>query len=191
MENLNADQIVKALECCTRSGKHCTECVYFYRAVDDICAPYMIEDALALIKELTEKVENYRNELGEVRFALAEANNDKKELTEENASLKQAMEHEHASFMEIFGQYGEKCDRLTEENERLRAEVSVKKKLLDKCVDLEDKVKSDTVSELQTRFAIHYGTYTDKDMTPITEVFRLLDQIAKELMEGKDEHKED
>jgi hypothetical protein len=32
------------------------------------------------------------------------------------------MEHEHASFMETFGEYGEKCERLAEENERLKAE---------------------------------------------------------------------
>ena len=64
MEILNAEQIKKALECCSPSGKHCTECVYFYRAVDDICAPYLMADALALItsqeqriKELTEENE--------------------------------------------------------------------------------------------------------------------------------------
>lgn len=43
---------------------------------------------------------------------------------------------------------------------------------------------ADTVEALRTRFAVRFGTYTDKDMTPITEVFRLLDQIAKEFMEG-------
>lgn len=69
------------------------------------------------------------------------------------------------------------------EIERLRAEVSVKKKLLDRCVDLEDRTRADNVSEIKTRFAMNYGTYTDKDMTPITEVFMLLDQIAKEMVE--------
>ena len=43
---------------------------------------------------------------------------------------------------------------------------------------------ADNVSKIKTRFAMRYGTYTDKDMTPITEVFRLLDQIAKEMLEG-------
>lgn len=37
------------------------------------------------------------------------------ELTEENESLKQAMEHEHASFMETFGEYGKKCEELIKE----------------------------------------------------------------------------
>jgi hypothetical protein len=51
------------------------------------------------------------------------------------------------------------------------------------------KAKADTVrkmySEIKTRFAMLFGTYTDKDMTPITEVFWFLDQIAKEMMEDK------
>ena len=40
---------------------------------------------------------------------------------------------------------------LTEENARLRAEVSVKKKLLDKCVSIEDKVRADTVRKMKDR----------------------------------------
>jgi hypothetical protein len=45
--------------------------------------------------------------------------------------------------------------------------------------------KANNLSEIKTRFAMRYGTYTDKDMTPITEVFRVLDQIAKEMLEGE------
>jgi hypothetical protein len=50
---------------------------------------------------------------------------------------------------------------------------------------------ADTLENIKIQFAMRFGTYTDKDMTPITEVFRLLDKIAKEMLEGKDEHKED
>lgn len=91
MENLNAEQIVTALECCVDGD--CYPCPY--AEIGAGCRDEMSEAALALIKE----------------------------LTEENESLKQSLEHEHASFMEIFGQYGEKCDKLIEENERLRAEL--------------------------------------------------------------------
>lgn len=52
-------------------------------------------------------------------------------------------------------------------------------------------VIADTLENIKFQFAMRFGTYTDKDMTPIAEVFRLLDQIAKEMLEGKDEHKED
>lgn len=46
--------------------------------------------------------------------------------------------------------------------------------------------KANNLSEIKTRFALRYGTYTDKDMTPIIEVFWLLDQIAKEMLESGD-----
>jgi hypothetical protein len=90
---------------------------------------------------------------------------------------------------------------LTEENERLKAEKEAEnkelfykwKKLADETAnryeglyqDANKSLVADTVSELQTRFALRYGTYTDKDMTPIIEVFMLLDQIAKEMLEGE------
>jgi hypothetical protein len=61
----------------------------------------------------------------------------------------------------------QKIKELTEEKERLRA---------------------DTLENIKIRFAWRFGTYTDKDMTPITEVFRLLDQIAKAMLEGKDDN---
>ena len=127
-----------------------------------ITCPEYVQKALSLIKELTEKVENYRNELGEVRFALAEANNDKKELTKENERLKDKLE---------------RTDRA----------LIVMDKAHNKLFTESFKIEADTVSEIKTRFAMRYGTYTDKDMTPIAEVFRLLDKIAKEMTEGKDE----
>ena len=85
MSELNRENIIKALEWCIQSVS-CEYCDYNKSSVD-VCS--IRSDALALIKELTEKVENYRNELGEVRVALAEANNDKKKLSEENESLKE------------------------------------------------------------------------------------------------------
>lgn len=93
---LKREQIIKALECCrTNSEMDCIDCHYRNKGNDlyDGCVNTLLVDALSLIKELTEEVE----------------------------SLKQCMEHEHASFMETFGEYGEKCDKLAEENERLRA----------------------------------------------------------------------
>ena len=76
------EQITKALECCGTNNKRCSSCPL---ATDySPCSKTMAENALALIKELAEKVENYRQELGKVRVALAEANNDKKKLSEEN-----------------------------------------------------------------------------------------------------------
>lgn len=88
--------------------------------------------------------------------------------------------------------YGLTAKRLAEENERLHASCT---ELTQCCTKLEtlykieckrvDTVKADTVQQIQLKMAMHYGTYTDKDMTPITEVFSLLDQIAKEMLEGQ------
>lgn len=127
---LDREQIMKALECCEGGGKPCLSCPYFYRAVDTSCAPFLIKDALSLIKELTEEVE--RLEKAKYVFAtvdycaddLANALEENKRLTAENESLKQCMEHEHASFMETFGEYGEKCERLAEEKEELTIELN-------------------------------------------------------------------
>jgi hypothetical protein len=95
---LDREEIIKALELCkTPAASDCNACGYKGKGIKNGiyvgCTNRLIADALSIIKE----------------------------LTEENESLKQAMEHEHASFMEIFGQYGEKCDRLTEENANLHA----------------------------------------------------------------------
>ena len=72
---------------------------------------------------------------------------------------------------------------LTEENERLRAEVSVKKKLLDKCVDLEDKVRADTVRKMQVEINKTLSALCKGD---VSEIRRIVDQIAKEMLEGGD-----
>ena len=163
---LNREQIIKALECCTRSGKHCTECVYFYRAVDDICAPYMIEDALSLIKELTEEVENYRNELGEVRFALAEANNDKKELTDENERLSV-------------------CNKiLTANNADLEAELSL-------TYDLLEETKADTVRKYREQLHRAFAHSDSKDKFNKGVFLTKADQIAEEMLGGNNVNKED
>jgi hypothetical protein len=85
---------------------------------------------------------------------------------------------------------------LTIDIERLRAEVSVKRKLLDKCVDLEDKIKADTVRKMRDRFSSllseEYRKYTPEGadqyfkngaymMRAIAD--RLIIVIAKEMLE--------
>ena len=73
-------EIIKALECCEGGGKPCLSCPYFYKAVDTSCAPFLIKDALSLIKELTVENERLRAEnptvyrdvpLGKVRDQIA------------------------------------------------------------------------------------------------------------------------
>ena len=73
--------------------------------------------------------------------------------------------------------------KLTEKNKRLKAEVSVKRKLLTRCSNLVDSIKADTVQNMQTRFALHFGTYTDRDTVMVRDLFWLLNKFAEEEME--------
>ena len=58
MENLNAEQIIKALECCLVEND-CTGCPLHHQYKID-CLKYAGEKALSLIKELTEENERLR-----------------------------------------------------------------------------------------------------------------------------------
>jgi GAF domain-containing protein len=83
-------------------------------------------------------------------------------------------------------------ERLTEENERLKEKADRHLDNLKAVLEerSENTIVADTVREIKTRFALRYGTYTDKYMTPITEVFWLLDRIANEILNNtEDEEK--
>lgn len=85
---MEREQIIKALEYCKNRG--CQEgCPRLCNKIpmEDDCRLDLMKDALALIKELTEKVEAYRQELGKVRVALNNANVDNKRLTVEKKRL--------------------------------------------------------------------------------------------------------
>ena len=58
MELKKREEIIKALESCKGGGNNCLSCTYFYKAVDTSCAPFLIKDALAIIKELTEEIKD-------------------------------------------------------------------------------------------------------------------------------------
>ena len=40
-----------------------------------------------------------------------------------------------------------------------------------------------TIEKIKLMFTMRFGTYTDGDMTPIKEVFTLLDKFEKEMLE--------
>ena len=44
--------------------------------------------------------------------------------------------------------------------------------------------RADTLSDLQTRFAMHFGTYTREDTIKVSDVFKLLERFKEEIMEG-------
>ena len=145
---LNREQIIKALLHCI--WQDCVDCPYAFVE----CESVLPQNALSLINELTEEVNDLKED---------------KEL--------------YSVFCE---DYKKQVKKLTEENERLREDNEIKSKKrvsTFEIVNAYERARADTVSEIKTRFAMHYGTYTSKDMTLIAEVFRLLDQIAKEMVE--------
>ena len=48
-------------------------------------------------------------------------------------------------------------------------------------------VVADTLMELQNRLAQAIGTYTDKSFVYVLAMFKLIDKIAKEMLEGNNE----
>lgn len=99
----------------------------------------------------------------------------------------------------------EKVKKLTEENERLRAEketleiynadykfknkevMAFNRRWAKECADLQeecDLIKEKTEENIKLRLAMQFGTYTDKDTVKIADVFRLIDQISKDMLEG-------
>ena len=51
-------------------------------------------------------------------------------------------------------------------------------------------VKADTMREMQTRFAMHFGTYRPTDVVKVTEVFKLLKKISGEMLYEEEEEED-
>lgn len=136
---LNRDEIIKALECCSSSdGVSACEsgCPYWggdYDTCPCIEEPnFIIKNALALINQ----------------------------LTEENERLIVTLKMNDAPFpegLQIVHDFCEKGKR---------------------------KARADTVREMQTRLAQYIGTYTEKSFVYVSAMFKLIDRIAKEMLEG-------
>lgn len=44
--------------------------------------------------------------------------------------------------------------------------------------------KADTLRDIETKFAIHFGTYTNDATIKVSDVFKLLSEFKEEIMEG-------
>ena len=179
---LNAEQIKKALECLNdKHDRICDECPVYkltdrgYRS----CRHVVLEEAVALIKELTEKLEIYRQELGEVRVALAEANNDKRELTEENERLSQSL----ANSKSILA--NSKADTVQKMQERLKASryMAHPDGKLEMIPSIES-VRADTANKMRDTI-LRRSTIIDGEDILYGLTYEQICQISKEIAEGK------
>ena len=137
-----------------------------------------------IIKVITQHNENCCN-LTEITIAHI------KELTEENDRLSTALaEYEYKTNIRISEEYytAEAYDELREENERLKQLNESYAEIEQGCIVTGvKKVQADTVREMQTRFAMHFGTYRPTDVVKVTEVFKLLKKISGEMLYEEEE----
>ena len=148
---LNAEQIKKALECCSGIAK-CVDCPY--AEIED-CAKQNARDVIALIKELAEEIKDL-TETAEVRAKVVER------------------------LQILTNEIEEDNRKLTEEKKRLRKENDL---LHSTRKNHFNRAQRNVILAIQERFTMRFGTYTDGDMTPIKEVFSLLDKFEKEMLE--------
>ena len=162
MENLNAEQIIKALGYCVIGD--CEPCTY--RKILN-CQDHMCGDALSLIKELTEESEYLKTAL-----TACEARYESRKET----SLEEVLE------LRL------KVDELTEENERWRAEAENQSILWRQHFEsiyesVKETLKADTVRKMQERLkaqAIIIKDHTGK-MGTVVGVGNI-DDVAREML---------
>ena len=130
---LNIEQIIKALECCQfrHIKNNCDECKY-HRWCEPSCRDLLCQDSLSLIKQLTEEVndlkedkelysvfcEDYKGQVEDLKAISEQYQKQFEDCYEEKAKLTK----ENEKLTINMNAYGLTAKRLGEENERLRAE---------------------------------------------------------------------
>lgn len=168
MENLNAEQIIKALECCASPEYRCEECPIDQKKKDDcVCGQFLAQNALALITSQEQRIA---------------------ELTQANEMLSESYDHLEKTKDELIAERS----RLTEENVRLRVVADMSDTTLtdalrivnEFCDSRIKRAKADTVRKMQERLKEHLDDFYNSGEDALLDVPDLIDQIAKELLEG-------
>lgn len=76
-----------------------------------------------------------------------------------------------------------KCDELTEKKEEYCRECAELRVVLYEITDEVNQIKADVVKKIQDRLAMRFGTHTDKTEVKVMDVFKLMSQIAEEMLE--------
>lgn len=97
---------------------------------------------------------------------------------------------EHA--LALINSQEQRIKELTEENEGLYRTLDDKIQECEKWkwrLPIEcDYTEKITIKKMELMLAVHFGTYTEDDTVKIKDVFKLIDQIAKEMSEGENEN---
>lgn len=154
---MEREQIVKALEYCTKE-EDCVGCPYLIRRGDGTILPCQVDaDALALIKELADENESLtktvkvRGEtIEKLQFSVTDISEDNRKLTEKNEGLIAEMTH-----LELHRE----------------ADIKAFKAL-----------KADTVRKMQERLHERFG---DRAAYTASHCHEAIDRIAEEMLEGE------
>ena len=181
MENLNAEQVNKALELCLANDvcdSSCEICPYTDNMKN--CMDEMLRDVLALINSQEQKIKELTEENEKLTIKMNAYGLTAKNLGEENERLL-------ARNFDL-AEKGEKVviayKKLSEENERLKAENEMLLNIKNLNID---KVIADTVRKMQERVK---KCLSDKPSLFTQQryiVVDVIDQIAKEMLEGDNE----
>jgi hypothetical protein len=212
MENLNAEQIKKALECCvTTSAGDCKNCGYRGKSHDNFitCTNCLIADSLALITSQEQRIGAQDMTISELRQRAEKAEHDAdryaqriKELTEERDTFRECaynLQKYVKSFAENQAQgYEPSAAKAAAEMEMWRV-IALEKKALTE----DNEAKDETITNLLATIADIQAEAVRKMLQRIKEdavsvsllsnppKFMLeiredaLDQIAKEMLEGE------
>lgn len=191
MENLNAEQIVDILDKIDffqgqRAGRELwTEKPFDIQEEDLKNFSLDVELLKTYIEELASETKLLIVELGNANSEILRLIEEKKELTDE----KDTWEAIAKSYQKQFEDCGEDRAKLTEENERLRAEnvdAQLGFRLLEDAFErlekINEQIEADTVRKMQSEIkerCIKGGIYP-------AFVASTIDEIAKEMLEGDD-----
>ena len=187
-------EVIKALECCTSETENefdCNKCPYIFKG----CNINVQRDALSLINELTEGYESMAKSVNKASDLILKLRVEKKELTEKVEDLTETVKVRGETIEKLqflTNEIEEDNRKLTEENERLsaynenliKANTYFSNHLLDEVEQAKDIAIADTLSELKIRLTREVGTYLSISIMKVSDMFKLIDQIAKEMIEN-------
>lgn len=131
-----------------------------------------------IVTLLENNLEVSRVMLREAHKKLEKAEHDRDRYARKIEELTEESEEWRKSWAENQRQWDEAYEKLEAEN--AEQDEAILKALKHMGV-IRREVKGATVENLRTRFAIHFGTYTDKDTVKVSEVFRLLSKFTEEI----------
>lgn len=171
------NDIIKALECCTRDYCHTSECPVFNGTTSEDCRNELIKSALDLINRLQERKEHYKNNRNEYQDKVMFISKQCDELQEENSRQKaeiERLEKENAIVFSI-------PENTQFENLEHFETRQVSKEMLPTIVR---RAKAEAITEFEKKAKekafLPLGTWCAERV--ITE--NDIDQIAKEMKEG-------